>query len=396
MGKERKDIYIRECGSKTSTEERRERRKISVRNATTVVQPLLVADHLLRSPLLLVLLVAWLGRRVPAMLTSSPSPSPTIHANATSSVTATTTAPFRCAYDNGSYRQRHSLPAFYQQSRSRRASNPPVGKWSSVSAPAGTAAAATTTTSTITNITADEAATADASAVAPRRIPPAVAKRAGLARPAPVARETVDAGTQYSPPLAAQQRTEKLTSKAVGLATGGNNDFTLIDLGRTGKRRAGSPSSQKSSSSGGEPRAPALGPQMPEHRAVPEKAPAVVSPTTAQEPAVDTAPSSSTPEKTTEKPPSSARDSADALALFKRLRTAMPAIRIMAARYEQCDTKHLVRLIADMLMELVRFNDDIPLKDGRLTRFHSRWVLFYHPQPLCATYHEGSSIDRVI
>ncbi|KAI9747558.1 MAG: hypothetical protein M1815_004090 [Lichina confinis] len=319
------------------------------------------------------------------MLTSSPSPSPTIHANAASSVTSTTTAPFRCAYDSGSYRQRHSLPAFFQQSRSRRASNTPVGKWSSVSAPAGTAAAATASTSTITSITTstEEAANGDASAVAPRRTLPAGAKRPSPARPAPVTRDTVDAGTQYSPPLAAQQRTEKSTSKAVGLATGGSNDFTLIDLGRTGKRRAGSPSSQKSSSSGGEPRAPALGPQMPEHRAVPEKAPAAVSPMTTQEPAVVTASRSSTPEKTkttttttttttTEKPASPARDSADALTLSKRLRTAMPAIRIMAARYEQCDTKHLVRLIADMLMELVRFNDDIPLKDGRLTRFHSR------------------------
>ncbi|KAL8650889.1 MAG: hypothetical protein Q9226_004959, partial [Calogaya cf. arnoldii] len=40
--------------------------------------------------------------------------------------------------------------------------------------------------------------------------------------------------------------------------------------------------------------------------------------------------------------------------------------------YETCDTKDLVLLISNMLTELVRFNDDIPLKDGRLTRFHSR------------------------
>lgn len=44
----------------------------------------------------------------------------------------------------------------------------------------------------------------------------------------------------------------------------------------------------------------------------------------------------------------------------------------MPTRYETCDVKDLVLLISNMLMDLVRFNDDIPLKDGRLTRFHSR------------------------
>lgn len=43
----------------------------------------------------------------------------------------------------------------------------------------------------------------------------------------------------------------------------------------------------------------------------------------------------------------------------------------MPEQYETCDVKDLVVLISNMLMELVRFNDDIPLKDGRLTRFHS-------------------------
>lgn len=44
----------------------------------------------------------------------------------------------------------------------------------------------------------------------------------------------------------------------------------------------------------------------------------------------------------------------------------------MPAKYETCDVKDLVLLISNMLMELVRFNDEIPLKDGGLTRFHSR------------------------
>ena len=44
----------------------------------------------------------------------------------------------------------------------------------------------------------------------------------------------------------------------------------------------------------------------------------------------------------------------------------------MPAAYETCDTKDLVVLISNMLLELIRHNDDIPLQDGRLTRFHSR------------------------
>ncbi|MCJ1295014.1 hypothetical protein MMC34_006575 [Xylographa carneopallida] len=56
----------------------------------------------------------------------------------------------------------------------------------------------------------------------------------------------------------------------------------------------------------------------------------------------------------------------------KRARPPKSAAKIMPARYETCDVKDLVLLISNMLMELIRFNDEIPLKDGRLTRFHSR------------------------
>ncbi|KAF2755641.1 cyclin-domain-containing protein [Pseudovirgaria hyperparasitica] len=44
----------------------------------------------------------------------------------------------------------------------------------------------------------------------------------------------------------------------------------------------------------------------------------------------------------------------------------------MPLSYERCDVKDLGVLISDMLLELVRLNDLIPLKDGQLTRFHSR------------------------
>ncbi|KAG9583239.1 cyclin-domain-containing protein, partial [Aureobasidium melanogenum] len=46
-------------------------------------------------------------------------------------------------------------------------------------------------------------------------------------------------------------------------------------------------------------------------------------------------------------------------------------IKIMPLRYETCDVKDLGYLISNMLMELIRLNDPIPLT-GRLTRFHSR------------------------
>ena len=56
----------------------------------------------------------------------------------------------------------------------------------------------------------------------------------------------------------------------------------------------------------------------------------------------------------------------------KRQRPATPAVRLMPMQYETCDPRDLVILISSMLMELVRYNDAIPLRDGHLTRFHSR------------------------
>lgn len=56
----------------------------------------------------------------------------------------------------------------------------------------------------------------------------------------------------------------------------------------------------------------------------------------------------------------------------KRHRAARPSLKIVPQKYETCDTKDLVILISDMLMELIRHNDDLPLEHGSLTRFHSR------------------------
>lgn len=56
----------------------------------------------------------------------------------------------------------------------------------------------------------------------------------------------------------------------------------------------------------------------------------------------------------------------------KRPRAESEAAKIMPRAYADCNPKDLGVLIANMLMELIRLNDQIPLRDGRLTRFHSR------------------------
>ncbi|ERF73986.1 hypothetical protein EPUS_03800 [Endocarpon pusillum Z07020] len=56
----------------------------------------------------------------------------------------------------------------------------------------------------------------------------------------------------------------------------------------------------------------------------------------------------------------------------KRLRPPNAAVKLMPMQYEHCDPKDLAVLISSMLMELIRYNDTIPLRDGALTRFHSR------------------------
>ena len=56
----------------------------------------------------------------------------------------------------------------------------------------------------------------------------------------------------------------------------------------------------------------------------------------------------------------------------KRLRPKTPPVKRMPILYETCDPRDLVILISAMLMELIRYNDPIPLRNGHLTRFHSR------------------------
>ena len=56
----------------------------------------------------------------------------------------------------------------------------------------------------------------------------------------------------------------------------------------------------------------------------------------------------------------------------KRLRPTKSDAKVLPKRYDLAETSDIVILISSMLMELIRFNDQIPLQQGRLTRFHSR------------------------
>lgn len=57
---------------------------------------------------------------------------------------------------------------------------------------------------------------------------------------------------------------------------------------------------------------------------------------------------------------------------LKRARPSQSDVKLLPRRYENVDTRDLVVLISSMLMELIQFNDKIPLNENRLTRFHSR------------------------
>jgi hypothetical protein len=67
----------------------------------------------------------------------------------------------------------------------------------------------------------------------------------------------------------------------------------------------------------------------------------------------------------------------------KRQRPPEANVKVMPLKYETCDVKDLGVLISDMLMELVRLNDGYPLRDGQLTRFHSRYV---HVWQACSSH----------
>ncbi|EON61767.1 hypothetical protein W97_00983 [Coniosporium apollinis CBS 100218] len=151
-------------------------------------------------------------------------------------------------------------------------------------------------------------------------------------------RQTVDAGTQYTPqgyPPTAQRPIERPIDIP-------RSEGTLPRSNSTTKRRAASTTTTTD-------------PPEPEVRQAPQ-----------------------TPSKNARaSEPASASASAPVLQAGqpspqKRIRPSSSAVKVMPVKYETCDVKDLGVLISDMLIELVRINDGFPLKDGQLTRFHSR------------------------
>ena len=49
--------------------------------------------------------------------------------------------------------------------------------------------------------------------------------------------------------------------------------------------------------------------------------------------------------------------------------------KVMPLDYMKADVRDLGIVIADMLMELIRINDPLPVRNEQLTRYHSRCVV---------------------
>lgn len=163
----------------------------------------------------------------------------------------------------------------------------------------------------------------------PRQSPSITPSRPSLSSSSLSSRTTVDAGTQYTPPTNPTPSTQSL-----------------------GKRRASAPSS------------PALATQMPQKRTAAASPP----PTATTHESVSATTAKSKPIGASSPAASASTNSTSS----KRARGPNPLPKPMPAQYETCDVRDLVTIISGMLMELIRLNDEIPLKDGGLTRFHSR------------------------
>ncbi|KAK4505263.1 hypothetical protein PRZ48_003226 [Zasmidium cellare] len=158
----------------------------------------------------------------------------------------------------------------------------------------------------------------------------------------------VDAATQYSPdglPPTAGRKVAAAAERPLGSSASGAR-----------KRKDGAPTDNLSDSSMTSTSASSGASQ-------PRTSQAPAEPRLRSDPAAGT--SSNDPE------PEEARSTHGHSAAPKRSK-AEGTVKIMPAKYETCNPKDLGVLISNMLMELIRINDRIPLRDGRLTRFHSR------------------------
>lgn len=156
-------------------------------------------------------------------------------------------------------------------------------------------------------------------------------------------RQTVDAGTQYSRP--ATTASNKLTQPASATAS----ETKVADTTNATYELAASQQSQESLQSQADTQMPST--LVGSKRNTPDTSNLLSTAGGNPQPGDPDSPSGS---------------------LSKRLRPEKPAAKVLPRHYEEANSRDLVVLISSMLMELIRFNDQIPLRDGRLTRFHSR------------------------
>lgn len=171
----------------------------------------------------------------------------------------------------------------------------------------------------------------------------------------------VDAGTQWSPPKSPTQETgQDHQPAAPPQSQPQRTASTIIEGLKIADEDNPSDSSEDSSSDEDSPLREPLEPAAtapPDTRGRPAR---TVSQTHPKRQAEDS----------TARPGTGSGESDDSPTKKKRPEAA--AVRTVPKDYEFCDTRDLVILISSMLMELIRYNDAIPLKDGHLTRFHSR------------------------
>jgi hypothetical protein len=61
----------------------------------------------------------------------------------------------------------------------------------------------------------------------------------------------------------------------------------------------------------------------------------------------------------------------------KRAKSDENSVKVLPSKYEFCPVEDLVVVISLMISELIETNDQLPLRNGVLTRFHSRCVVVF-------------------
>ncbi|EME86131.1 uncharacterized protein MYCFIDRAFT_52511 [Pseudocercospora fijiensis CIRAD86] len=176
----------------------------------------------------------------------------------------------------------------------------------------------------------------------------------------------VDAGTQYSPDgfpptakVAAAAVDRPVGSRTAASGSSSNPPSTAtVTVTRKRKEAAPPPDSSPEPMSGASASSGAPHSAQPNEPGVRDERSRVVG-------------SASTPSNT-DPELQEARSTHGHSAAPKRSKAVPGSSKIMPLKYETCSPKDLGVLISNMLMELIRINDRIPLRDGRLTRFHSR------------------------